>query len=143
MTEDEKKIAWAIRGSVDDVRLPEDFADRLVHRIREGRYDASSSAKAAEGGPGHGVLSEGLARAILVAASVTLLLGFVPTVFDHSEEGRVVRVVNCDTIRPSEPNRMPSDCQLNGLAFFGFCREAIRRRVKPLVRCFCKRKDDE
>ena len=29
MTEDEKKIAEAIRRSVD-VRLPEDFADRLV-----------------------------------------------------------------------------------------------------------------
>ena len=105
MTEDEKKIAEVIRRSVD-VRLPKDFADRLVHRIGEGRNDASSSAKAAEGGPGRGVLSEGLARAILVAASVTLLLGFVPTVFDRSEEGRVVRVVNCDTIRPSEPKRM-------------------------------------
>ena len=39
--------------------------------------------------------------------------------------------------------RMPSDFQLNGLALFGFCREAIRRRVKPLVQCFCKRKDEE
>ena len=132
MTEDEKKIAEAIRKSVD-VRLPEDFADRLVQRIREGKKDVKD----------HGVLCKGLARVVLVAASVTLLLGFVPTVFDHSEEGREVLVAKCDTIRPSEPNRMPSDFQLNGLALFGFCREAIRRRVKPLMQCFCKRKDEE
>ena len=118
MTEDEKKIAEAIRKSVD-VRLPEDFADRLVQRIREGKKDVKD----------HGVLCKGLARVVLVAASVTLLLGFVPTVFDHSEEGREVLVAKCDTIRPSEPNRMPSDFQLNGLALFGFCREAIRKVV--------------
>ena len=35
MTNDEMKIAEAIRRSVD-VRLPEDFADRLVQRICEG-----------------------------------------------------------------------------------------------------------
>lgn len=132
MTEDEKKIAEAIRKSVD-VRLPEDFADRLVQRIREGKKDVKD----------HGVLCKGLARVVLVAASVTLLLGFVPTVFDHSEEGREVLVAKCDTIRPSEPNRMPSDFQLNGLALFGFCREAIRRRVKPLVQCFCKRREED
>ena len=132
MTDDEKKIAEAIRRSVD-VRLPEDFADRLVQRIREGKKDAKD----------HGVLGKGLARVVLVAASVTLLLGFVPTVFDHSDAGREVRVVQCDAIRPSDPNRVPSDFQLNGLALFGFCREAIRRRVKPLVQCFCKRKDEE
>ena len=130
MTEDEKKIAEAIRKSVD-VRLPEDFADRLVQRIREGK----------KGDPG--VLGKGLARVVLVAASVTLLLGFVPTVFDRSDAERDARVVQCDAIRPSDPNGMPSDFQLNGLALFGFCREAIRRRVKPLVQCFCKRKDEE
>ena len=130
MTEDEKKIAEAIRKSVD-VRLPEDFADRLVRRIREEK----------KGCPG--VLGKGLARIVLVAASVTLLLGFVPTVFDHSDEGRDARVAQCDSIRPSDPNRMPSDFQLNGLALFGFCREAIRRRVKPLVRCFCKRREED
>ena len=132
MTEDEKKIAEAIRRSVD-VRLPEDFADRLVRRIREGKNDSRE----------RGVLGKGLARVVLVAASVTLLLGFIPTVFDHSDEGRDARVAQCDSIRPSDPNRMPSDFQLNGLALFGFCREAIRRRVKPLVRCFYKRKDEE
>ena len=142
MTEDEKKIAEAIRKSVD-VRLPEDFADRLVQRIREGKKDASSFAKATEDMQDRGVLGKGLARVVLVAASVTLLLGFVPTVFDHSDAGREVRVVQCDAIRPSDPNRVPSDFQLNGLALFGFCREAIRRRVKPLVQCFCKRKDEE
>ena len=26
---------------------------------------------------------------------------------------------------------------------FGFCREAIRRRVKPLVQCFCKRREED
>ena len=41
---------------------------------------------------------------------------------------------------------MPPPCssfQLNGLALFGFCREAIRRRVKPLVQCFCKRREED
>ena len=132
MTEDEKKIAEAIRRSVG-VRLPEDFADRLVQRIREGKKGAKDC----------GVLGRGLARVVLVAASVTLLLGFVPTVFERDDAGRDVRIVHFDEIRPSDPNRMPSDFQLTGLAMFGFCREAIRRRVKPLVRCFCKRKDEE
>ena len=132
MTEDEKKIAEAIRKSVD-VRLPEDFADRLVQRIREGTKDVKD----------HGVLCKGLARVVLVAASVTLLLGFVPGVFERDDAGRDVRIVQFDEIRPTDPNRMPSDSQLTGLALFGFCREAIRRRVKPLVQCFCKRKDEE
>ena len=132
MTEDEKKIAEAIRRSVD-VRLPEDFADRLVQRIREGKKDAKD----------HGVLGKGLARVVLVAASVTLLLGFVPGVFERNDAGRDVRIVHFDEIRPSDPNRVPSDFQLTGLAMFGFCREAIRRRVKPLVRCFCKRREED
>ena len=132
MTEDEKKIAEAIRKSVD-VRLPEDFADRLVQRIREGKKDAKD----------RGVLGRGLARVVLVAASVTLLLGFVPTVFERDDAGRDVRIVHFDEIRPSDPNRMPSDFQLTGLALFGFCREAIRRCVKPLVQCFCKRREED
>ena len=131
MTEDEKKIAEAIRKSVD-VRLPEDFADRLVQRIREGEKNPRD----------RGVLGKGLARVVLVAASVTLLLGFVPTVFDRSDAGREVRVVQCDAIRPSDPNRVPSDFQLNGLALFGFCREAIRRRVKSLLVRSRKREDE-
>ena len=108
-------------------------ADRLVQRIREGKKDSRD----------RGVLVKGLARVVLVAASVTLLLGFVPTVFDHSDAERDARVAQCDSIRPSDPNRMPSDFQLNGLALFGFCREAIRRRVKPLVQCFCKRREED
>ena len=132
MTEDEKKIAEAIRRSVD-VRLPEDFADRLVQRIREEKKDAKD----------RGVLGKGLARVVLVAASVTLLLGFVPTVFERNDVGRDVRIVHFDEIRPVDPNKMPSDFQLSGFAMFGFCREAIRRRVKPLVQFFCKRKDEE
>ena len=132
MTEEEKKIAEAIRRSVD-VRLPEDFVDRLVQRIREGNNDVKD----------RGVLGRGLARVVLVAASVTLLLGFVPTVFERDDAGRDVRIVHFDEIRPSEQSRMPSDFQLNGLALFGFCREAIRRRVKPLVQCFCKRREED
>ena len=132
MTEDEKKIAEAIRKSVD-VRLPEDFADRLVQRIREGKKDVKD----------HGVLGKGLARVVLVAASVTLLLGFVPGVFERNDAGRDVRIAHFDQIRPSDPNRVPSDFQLTGLAMFGFCREVIRRRVKPLVRCFCKRREED
>ena len=132
MTEDEKKIAEAIRRSVD-VRLPEDFADRLVRRFREGEKNPRD----------RGVLGKGLARVVLVAASVTLLLGFVPGVFERDDAGRDVRIVHFDEIRPTDPNRMPSDFQLNGLALFGFCREAIRRRVKPLVQCFCKRREED
>ena len=132
MTDDEKKIAEAIRRSVD-VRLPEDFADRLVQRIREGKKDSCD----------RGVLGRGLARVVLVAASVTLLLGFVPTVFERDDAGRDVRIVHFDEIRPSDPNRIPSDFQLTGLALFGFCREAIRRRVKSLVQCFCKRREED
>ena len=132
MTEDEKKIAEAIRRSVD-VRLPEDFADRLVQRIREGKKDSKDC----------GVLGKGLARVVLIAASVTLLLGFIPTVFERNDADRDVRIVHFDEIRPSDPNRVPSDFHLNGLALFGFCREAIRRRVKPLVQCFCKRKRED
>ena len=132
MTDDEKKIAEAIRRSVD-VRLPEDFADRLVQRIREGKKDVKD----------HGVLGKGLARVVLVAASVTLLLGFVPCAFERNDAGRDVRIVHFDEIRPSDPDRMPSDSQLNGFALFGFCREAIRRRVKPLVQCFCKRREQD
>ena len=132
MTEEEKKIAETIRRSVD-VRLPEDFADRLVQRIREGKKDSRDC----------GVLDKGLARVVLVAASVTLLLGFVPTVFERNDAERDVRIVHFDEIRPSDPNRVPSDFQLTGLAMFGFCREAIRRRVKPLVQYFCKRRDED
>ena len=132
MTEDEKKITEAIRRSVD-VRLPEDFADRLVQRIRVGKKDAKD----------RGVLGRWLARVVLVAASVTLLLGFVPTVFERDDAGRDVRIVHFDEIRPSDPNRLPSDFQLTGIALFGFCREAIRRRVKPLVQCFCKRREED
>ena len=131
MTEDEKKIAEAIRRGVD-VRLPEDFADRLVQRIREGQENSRD----------RGVLGKGLARVVLVAASVTLLLGFVSPVFDHSDAGRDARVAQCDAIRPSDPNRMPSDFQLNGLALFGFCREAIRRRVKSILVRSRKREDE-
>ena len=131
MTDDEKKIAEAIRRSVD-ARLPEDFADRLVQRIREGEKDSRAC----------GVLGKGLARVVLVAASVTLLLGFVPTVFDHSDAGRDARIVQCDSIRPSDPNGVPSDFQLNGLALFGFCREAIRRRVKSILVRSRKREDE-
>lgn len=132
MTEDEKKIAEAIRKSVD-VRLPEDFADRLVQRIREGKKAPCDC----------GVLGKGLARVVLVAASVTLLLGFVPGVFERDDAGRDVRIVHFDEIRPTDPNRVPSDSQLTGLALFGFCREAIRRRVKLLVQCFCKRREED
>ena len=142
MTDDEKKIAEAIRRSVD-VRLPEDFADRLVQRIREGKKDASSFAKATEDRRDRGVLGKGLARVVLVAASVTLLLGFVPGVFERDDAGHDVRIVHFDEIRPTDPNRMPSDFQLTGLALFGFCREAIRRRVKPLMQCFCKRREED
>lgn len=132
MTDDENKIAEAIRKSAD-VRLPEDFADRLVQRIREEKKDSRD----------RGVLGKGLARVVLVAASVTLLLGFVPGVFERNDVGRDVRIVHFDKICPADPNRVPADFKLTGFAMFGFCREAIRRRVKPLVQCFCKRREED
>ena len=130
MTEDERKIAEAFKKCAE-ARLPDDFADRLVRRIREKETTKgkAESAKVA------------FARLVLVAASVTLLLGFVPIVFERTD-GAGTAEARCDQIRPAN-HALPHENQLDGLAFLGFCRELIRRRTKPLVERFRKREDED
>ena len=130
MTEDEKKIVEAFRKCAD-VRLPDGFADRLVQRIRE--KEEKPEAK---------TIKTVFTRIALVAASLTLLLGFVPGVFESPSENETALVARCDEIRPVN-HTLPQDSQLNALAFLGFCREVIRRRVKPLVERLRKREDED
>ena len=132
MTEDEKKIVEAF-GKCADARLPDDFADRLVSRIRE-KSQPSPATK-------HQVPSTILTRIALIAASLTLLLGFVPNVLEPRTGKDAALVAHYDEIRPAN-HTLPQDNQLNALAFLGFCREIIRRRVKPLVQRFRKREDE-
>lgn len=129
MTEDEKSIVEAL-ASCKDARLPDDFADRLARRIREnGEKPANKTIKTT------------FTRLALIAASATLILGFVPGTFDGDRHQDGAVVANCDILRPTETSH-PENYQLNGLAFLGFCHEVIRRRFKPLVRAFQKREDD-
>lgn len=129
MTEDEKSISEAF-ASCKDARLPDDFADRLARRIRENGEN-----------PANKTIKTTFARLALIAASTTLILGFVPGTFDGDRHHRGAVVANCDTLRPMETSH-PENYQLNGLAFLGFCHEVIRRRFKPLVRALQKHEDD-
>ena len=130
MTEDEKKVAEAM-AKCADVRLPKNFADRLVTRIRE-------TGEEKDGCPfGKPIFT----RLALVAASLTLLLGFVPAVCERDAPTSGARVALRDEIRPAKGVPRP-DGELNGWAFFGLCREAIRRRVRPLFERIRKREDD-
>lgn len=131
MTDDEMKIVEAF-GKCADARLPDDFADRLVKRIRTG--------KESEGEKSPLNLSSPFTRIALVAASLTLLLGFVPNVLDTSSDRPTPIVAHCDEIRPAS-RTLPQDGQLNTLAFLGFCREAIRRRVRMFLLRNRKRED--
>ena len=130
MTEDEKKIAAAFRKCAD-VRLPDDFADRLIRRIRE-KKDEKNESKS---------IKTVFTRIALIAASLTLLLGFVPNVLEPRTDKDAALVAHYDEIRPVN-HTLPQDSQLNALAFLGFFREVIRRRVKPLVERFRKREDE-
>lgn len=133
MTDDEKRITEAF-GKCADVRLPDDFADRLVRRIR--------GEDEPRGAQDHGVIGKGLARVVLVAASLSLLLGFVPAL-DLRDTDSGVPVVHCDAIRPADSRHEPDDSLLDGLAMLGFCREAIRRRTKSLVEMFRRRREED
>lgn len=130
MTEEEKKVAEGFRKCAN-ARLPEDFADRLVKRIRESEEDGGKDAS-------HGTV---FARIALVAASLTLLLGFVPNAFDRTSDRRTEIVARCDEIRSADP-ALPQDSQLTTLAFLGFCREALRRRARSFLVRSRKREDE-
>lgn len=128
MTEDEKRIAEAVRKCVD-ARLPDDFADRLVKRIRESKRKTKP-------------LKTVFARMVLIAASLTLLLGFVSNAGNSSSARSSEIVAQFDEIRPAD-HTLPQDSQLNALALLGFCREVIRRRTKLLSELFRRREDEE
>lgn len=139
MTEGEKRIADALRAC-GEVHLPDDFADRLVARLRA-REDETSSAEGTPTKPVKGHLNP-FARIVLLAASVTLLLGFVPIVFEaRTPKGEQV-AQTCDQLRSVERPSHPEN-KLTGWMILGFCREAFRRRVKPFLQRTRRRKDDE
>ena len=130
MTDEDVKIEEALRKCAD-VHLPDDFADRLAECVRRGgRQDAGCRAGAV------------LVRVVLVAASLAVLLGFVPKIGECRRGTRPEAVAQVDEIRPTNRG-LPQDVQLNALALLGFCREVMRRRVKPLMPRFRKRREDE
>ena len=133
MTDEDTRIEKALRKCAD-ARLPEGFADRLVKRIRENKESEERKTS----------LKSGFARFALVAASITLLLGFVPgvLVLDHAPARQARVAAHGDEIRAVNPTS-PQDCQLNALAFLGFCREAIRRRMRSLLVRSRKREEEE
>ena len=88
MKDEEKKVEEAFLTCAN-VRLPDDFAVRLVTRIRESKESEGKDVS----------IRTVFARIALVAASLTLLLGFVPNVLDQSSD-RLEIVAHCDEIRP-------------------------------------------
>ena len=130
MKDEEKKVEEAFLTCAN-VRLPADFADRLVTRIRESKESEGKNVS----------IRTVFARIALVAASLTLLLGFVPNVLDQSSDRSEI-VAHCDEIRPANQT-VPQDSHLTTLAFLGFCREAIRRRVRSLLVRSRKREDED
>ena len=99
MKDEEKKVEEAFLTCAN-VRLPDDFADRLVTRIRESKESEGKNVS----------IRTVFARIALVAASLTLLLGFVPNVLDQSSD-RLEIVAHCDEIRPANQT-MPQDSHL-------------------------------
>lgn len=130
MKDEEKKVEEAFLTCAN-VRLPDDFADRLVTRIRESKESEGKNVS----------IRTVFARIALVAASLTLLLGFVPNVLDQSSDRSEI-VAHCDEIRPANQT-VPQDSHLTTLAFLGICREAIRRRVRSLLVRSRKREDED
>lgn len=130
MKDEEKKVEEAFLTCAN-VRLPDDFAVRLVTRIRESKESEGKDVS----------IRTVFARIALVAASLTLLLGFVPNVLDQSSDRSEI-VAHCDEIRPANQT-VPQDSHLTTLAFLGFCREAIRRRVRSLLVRSRKREDED
>lgn len=131
MTDEDTRIEKALRKCAD-ARLPEGFADRLVKRICENKESEERKTS----------LKSGFARFALVAASMTLLLGFVPGVLDYAPDRQARVAAHGDEIRAVNPTS-PQDCQLSALAFLGFCREAIRRRMRSLLVRSRKREEEE
>lgn len=131
MTDEDTRIEEALKKCAD-VHLPDGFADRLVKRILEARKCEEKKA----------ALKCVLARIALVAASVTLLFGFVPGAFDRFQGTRTEVVAQCDGLRAATP-APPQDSQLNALAFLGLCREVVRRRVRSLLVRGRKREDED
>lgn len=131
MTDEDNKIEKALRKCAD-VHLPDDFADRLVKRIRESRECEEKKTS----------LKSVFTRIALIAASLTLLLGFVNGAIGYASNGQAQVVAHGDEIRAVNP-MLPQDSQLNALAFLGFCREVIRRRVRYLLVRSRKREEEE
>lgn len=131
MTDEDTKIEKALRKCAD-VHLPDDFADRLVKRICESKECGEKKAS----------FKSVFTRIVLVAASLTLLLGFAPGVLDRSPDGQTQVVAHCDKIRALNP-AFPQDGQLNALAFLGFCREVVRRRVRAFLVRSRRREEEE
>ena len=130
VTNEDTKIEEAFKKCAD-VRLPADFADRLVKRVQADRKRRRKAS-----------VKSDFIRIALVAASLTLLLGFVPGVLDRSRDRRTEIAVHCDEIRAAGAT-LPQDSQLNALAFLGFCREVIRRRVRPLLARGRRREEEQ
>lgn len=130
MKDEEVKIAKAF-AQCADVRLPDGFADRLVARLVElNGFETKNTS-----------LKKVFSRMVLVAASLTLLLGFVPVVMDRSPDRQAELVAAVDEIRPLPPQES-QEGQFNALALLGFCREVIRRRVR-LIFERSSRRDEE
>lgn len=121
MTEKEQKLAAAFRRAAD-ARLPKDFADRLVRRINATK-------------------GKNLARMALLAASLTMLFGFVPVMMPDCTTENGASAVCHDSLRPGGGSRRPADA-LDGWAFLGFCHEALRRRVRTLLERYRRREEE-
>ena len=130
MTDEETKVVTVFQTCAN-ARLPDGFADRLVKRLRESKESEGEKSS----------LKTVFTRIALVAASLTLLFGFLPNVLDDSSSDRAEMVARVGEIRPVNPT-LPHDSQLSALALLGFCREAIRRRVRSLLERRRKREDD-
>lgn len=129
MTDEEAKVVEAFQQCAN-VRLPDDFADRLVKRIREDKAKEAQKSS----------FKTAFTRIVLIAASLTLLLGFAPNVFDRPSAGRPEKVAHVDEIR-SVNHALPQDSQLDALAILGLCREVVRRRVRTFLVRLRKREE--
>ena len=121
--DDDVKTAELFKKCADR-KLPDDFADRLLSRIK-------AEEKAS------GRFSHRLGQIALLAASITLLCGFVPGLVRDMRQDPAQTVMHVDGIQPAR-HALP-ESELTGWAMLGLCREVIRRRVRPLFQCFRRR----
>lgn len=129
MTTEDLKIAEAFKKCAV-ARLSPASANRLVNRLLTHAKTPKKSSK-----------KPTLARLALIAASLTLLMGFVPFLKSPPETSPAL-IASLDEVRPHSP-ALPQENQLNTLAFLGFCREIIRRRSRTLVERFKRRRDED